>query len=101
MLPSDLALEFRAAAAIFREHAQESVAIAYENCANRVEQVKRMVSERLQEGVWEARGYGARIQALLDRWNTPSDVASQLLETLLEGIPHATPPEERKQADCS
>ena len=38
MIPSDLALEFRAAAGIFREHAQESVAIAYEKCANRIEQ---------------------------------------------------------------
>ena len=69
--------------------------------AKRVEQVKRVVSERLQEGVWEARGYGAGIQALLDRWDTPYDVASQLLETLLKGIPHAPPPEERKQAGCS
>ena len=38
MIPADLALEFRNTAKVFREHADESVAIAYEKCANRVEQ---------------------------------------------------------------
>ena len=38
MTPADLALEFRSTAKVFREHADESVAIAYEKCANRVEQ---------------------------------------------------------------
>ena len=35
---TDLALEFRESAQVFREHAQESVAIAYERCAERVEE---------------------------------------------------------------
>ena len=38
MIPADLALEFRSTANFFREHADESIAIAYEKCANRVEQ---------------------------------------------------------------
>ena len=38
MTPIDLALEFRNTAKVFREHADESVAIAYEKCANRIEQ---------------------------------------------------------------
>ena len=38
MIPADLAMEFRSTAKVFREHADESIAIAYEKCANRVEQ---------------------------------------------------------------
>ncbi len=38
MTPADLAQEFRSTAKVFREHADESVAIAYEKCASRVEQ---------------------------------------------------------------
>ena len=37
MFITDLAFEFRDTAKVFREHAQESVAIAYERCAEQLD----------------------------------------------------------------
>jgi len=54
--------------------------------AKRLQQVQRMVSERLSESLWGERGWRAAAQALLDRDRTPYNVASELLDTLLGGI---------------
>ena len=43
----NLAMEFRNQARVFREHAQESVAIAYERCAQRLEELERSEAEQL------------------------------------------------------
>ena len=61
MIPADLAMEFRSTAKVFREHADESIAIAYEKCANRVEQAfneEENVLLNLQQASEES-GYSA------------------------------------------
>jgi len=47
MKSGSLAREFRVAASVFRQHALESVAIAYERCAQRVEEIVADESEQL------------------------------------------------------
>lgn len=56
----------------------------------RVEQVKRVVSERLEEVIWDDQGYTHEVEALLKRAETPYDVASQVLDELLDQISQAT-----------
>ena len=47
MSTRDLAMDFRGQARVFREHAQESIAIAYERCAQRLEDLLRSEAEQL------------------------------------------------------
>ena len=56
----------------------------------RVEQVKRVVSERLEEVIWNAQGYADEVEALLQREETPYDVAARVLAELLDQISQAT-----------
>jgi len=49
----------------------------------RAEQVKRVVAERLAEVIWQERAYGQAIEGLLDRAQTPYDVAADVLAELL------------------
>ncbi|MCP3916537.1 MAG: methylmalonyl Co-A mutase-associated GTPase MeaB [bacterium] len=69
--------------------------------AKRVEQVQRVVTERLAEGVWDARGWRTEVEVLLGSGDTPYDVASQVLGEILGGIPVAGAPGARKEAGCS
>jgi len=63
--------------------------------AKRVEQVQRVVTERLGEAIWTGCGYHEQVQTLLDGENTPYDVASKVLDVLLDGIGDASSPPKR------
>lgn len=63
--------------------------LARERGRKRAEQVKRVVSERLDEAIWGELGYDRLVEGLLDTDATPYDVASRVLDSLLAGIPAA------------
>jgi LAO/AO transport system kinase len=58
----------------------------------RVDQVKRVVSEKLHEVIWADHGYTAEVEGLLQSEQTPYDVAARVLAGLLEQISHAASP---------
>ena len=49
----------------------------------RVQQVRRVVRERLEERLWEGTGLRERVESALDASTTPYDVAVQVLESVL------------------
>jgi LAO/AO transport system kinase len=53
----------------------------------RLEQVHRVLDERLAEHLWGAGGYGERARALLDSGRSPYDVVDELFSGLLEKAP--------------
>ena len=55
----------------------------------RVEQVVRVVSERLHKTLWSGRGYEARVRDFLERGTAPYDVAELVLEEIQNAIPEA------------
>lgn len=57
----------------------------------RVEQVVRVVSERLHETLWRGRGYEARVRDFLERGVAPYDVADLVLGEIQDAIPEAAP----------
>jgi len=69
--------------------------------AKRVEQVQRVVTERLGEAIWRDRGYHEQVQTLLDGENTPYDVSSKVLDALLDGIGDAQSRPSSKGANCT
>jgi len=54
----------------------------------RVEQVRRVVGERLAEELWGPLGNTARAEALLGQSITPYDVAEEILGAILSSTPH-------------
>lgn len=56
----------------------------------RVDQVKRVVSEKLEEVIWEQQGYARAVEARLGGEETPYDVAAHVLGELLDQISQAT-----------
>ena len=67
----------------------------------RAEQVVRVVSERLHEVLWGARGYEAQVRDYLDSGVAPYDVADRVLDSILEAIPEAAGGSGRRDATCS
>lgn len=51
--------------------------------AKRVQQVRRVVDERLDEELWETRGYAERADSSLRNSATPYDVAEEILSAIL------------------
>lgn len=54
--------------------------------AKRVEQVKRVVGERLEEEVWGRRGYARQVETDLETAATPYDVAERVLAAILGSV---------------
>ena len=84
-----------------REHLAADDRLEVSRRAKRVEQVERVVSERLGEAIWGARGYRARVEALLAGETTPYNVAARVLALLLDGIPAVGAHAARREAGCS
>ncbi len=55
--------------------------------ARRLDQIKDIVTERLYEEIWDARGWGRRLERDLDRMGPPYEVAEELLRSILEHVP--------------
>lgn len=63
--------------------------LAGERARKRAEQVKRVVSDRLNDVLWGELGYDRLVEGLLDTDATPYDVAARVLDSLAAGIPAA------------
>lgn len=67
-----------------RAHLEQS-GLTNVRAAKRVEQVKRVVIERLDEELWGPGGYGERVESELKRLMTPYDVARGILADITQG----------------
>ncbi len=64
----------------------------------RVDQVKRVVGERLEDELWGGRRLGDRVEEGLDRASTPYDVAEEVLASILGGNLGAPAGDSRSEA---
>jgi len=81
-----------------REHLKKA-GLAAVRSEKRLEQVHRVVNERLAEHLWGRGGYGERARALLDSGRSPYDVVEELFAALLtQGARGAQPkkPDKRR-----
>ncbi len=74
-------LDLRAAVGRHRDHLAGDLAAV--RARKRIEQVKRVAAERLDEELWGPRGYSERVETALREGSTPYDVAARVVAAVL------------------